>query len=141
MKKWLAPICACLVLGLAVGGCGDDEEDSDGGSAATTEQPATTAKSEKSGGAAATAEKSASVEAVDIDFEPKNVTIAKGGTITWTNTGNLPHTVTKEEGPGPDFDSGSLNSGDTFKQTFKTAGKIDYVCRIHAGQRGTVTVE
>jgi len=140
MKKWLAPICACLVLGLAVVGCGGDDDDSGGDSAATTEQPTTTEKTDGSD-IAVPAVKTAAVDVVDIDYEPKDVTVAKGGTVTWTNTGNIPHTVTKEGGPGPDFDSGTLSPGDTFEQKLDAPGKIDYLCTIHSGQDGSVTVQ
>lgn len=142
MKKWLAPLCACLVLGLAVAGCGGDDDEDSGDSAATTEQTATT---ERAGGAGTdTAGKTAaaeSVDIIDIDYEPRDVTVPKGTTITWTNTGQLPHTVTKEDGPGPDFDSGTVNPDDTFEQQFDTPGKIAYHCTIHSNQRGSVTVE
>ena len=134
-KSWLAPFLACLVLGLAVAGCGGDDDDGDsGGSAATTEQTTTT---EQAGGAATTA----TAEIVDIDYEPRDLTVAKGTTVTWTNTGNLPHTVTKDEGPGPDFDSGTVQPNGTFEQKFDAAGKIDYFCTIHTNQRGSITVE
>lgn len=139
MRKWLLPICACLVLGLAAIGCGDDDDSNGGGSAATTEQTTTTETTDTSQGG--TAQKTAAVDIVDNDYEPVDVTIAKGGTITWTNAGNAPHTVTKESGPGGDFDSSTVNPGDTFEQKFDTAGTIEYVCTIHPGQAGTVTVE
>jgi plastocyanin len=139
-KSWLAPFLACLVLGLAVAGCGGDDDDGDsGGSAATTEQTATTEKAGGSGGGAATTAKK--VDIVDIDYEPRDITVAKGTTITWTNAGQLPHTVTKENGPGSDFDSDTVQPGDTFEQKFDTAGKIDYICTIHDNQRGSVTVQ
>ena len=137
-KSRLAPILACLVLGLAVAGCGDDDEDS-GGGAATTEQTATT---EPAGGSGADKPATtATAEIVDNDYDPRDLTVAKGATITWTNTGQLPHTVTKDAGPGPDFDSGTVDPNGTFEQKFDTAGKIDYFCTIHSGQRGSVTVE
>jgi plastocyanin len=137
-KSWLVLICACLVLGLAIAGCGDDDEDS-GGSAATTEQTATTEQAGGSGGDAAGGTEA--VDIVDIDYEPRAVTVPKGTTITWTNTGRLPHTVTKDDGPGPDFDSDTVDPGGTFEQTFDTPGKIDYICTIHDNQRGSVTVQ
>jgi len=142
VKKWLAPLLACLVLGLMVAGCGDDDDSGDSGSdAATTEQTATT---EQGGGAdsgGAAAGEPVAVDIVDIDYEPKDVTVAKGETITWTNTGDLPHTVTKDDGPGPDFTSETLSNGDTFEETFGTVGTIGYVCKIHPQQTGTITVE
>jgi plastocyanin len=140
MKQFLAAISACLVLGLVAVGCGDDDSDSgDSGSATTAEQTATTEKQASGGGAAAG--KQVAVEIVDIDFEPKDETVKKGVTVKWTNTGKLPHTVTKEEGPGPDFDSGTLQPGDTYEETFTTPGKIAYHCTIHSGQDGSITVQ
>jgi plastocyanin len=141
MKQFLAAISACLVLGLVAVGCGgdDDSDSGDSGSATTAEQTATTEKKAAGGGAAAG--KQVAVEIVDIDFDPQATTVKKGVTVKWTNTGKLPHTVTKEEGPGPDFDSGTLQPGDTYEETFTTPGEIAYHCTIHSGQDGAITVE
>ena len=138
MKQLLATICAALALGLVAVGCGDDDDSGDSGSAATTEQPATTEKQASGGGATA---KQAAIDIVDNDYEPKDQTVKKGVTVKWTNTGDLPHTVTKEDGPGPDFDSGTLQPGDTYEETFTTPGKIAYLCTIHSGQNGSLTVQ
>jgi plastocyanin len=148
MKTLLAAICACLALGLVVAGCGGDDDDSgDSGAAATTEQPADTggggAETDKSSGGAE-AEAGAKVSMKDIAFNPSNVTVAKGGSVTWTNDESVGHDVTKESGPGPDFksgDPGALNGGDTFTQKFDTAGTVKYVCTVHPGMEGTVTVK
>ncbi|HEX2162151.1 MAG TPA: plastocyanin/azurin family copper-binding protein [Thermoleophilaceae bacterium] len=141
MKQLLALICAVLALGLVAAGCGDDDDSSGdgGGSAATTEQTATTEKQASGGGDAAA--KQVEIEVVDIDYEPKDETVPSGTTVKWTNTGDLPHTVTKQDGPGPDFDSGTMEPGDTYEETFTTPGKIAYHCTIHAGQDGSLTVE
>ncbi len=139
MKQFLAAISACLVLGLVAVGCGGDDDSDSGDSAATTEQTTTTEKQASGGGAAAG--KQFAVEIVDIDFDPKAATVKKGVTVKWTNTGKLPHTVTKEEGPGPDFDSGTLQPGDTYEETFTTPGEIAYHCTIHSGQDGSITVK
>ena len=139
MKQLLAVICAALALGLVAVGCGGDDDDSgDGGSAATTEQTATTEERAPGGGAGAA--KQVAVEIVDIDYDPKTATVPTGATVKWTNTGDLPHTVTKDEGPGPDFDSGTLQPGDTYEETFTAPGEIAYLCTIHSGQNGSLTV-
>jgi len=139
MKQLLATICAVLALGLVAAGCGDDDDSSgDGGSAATTEQTATTEKQASGGGSAG---EQVAIEVVDIDYDPKDATVPKGATVKWTNTGNLPHTVTKQDGPGPDFDSGTLQPGDTYEETFTAPGKIAYHCTIHEGQDGSLTVQ
>jgi plastocyanin len=146
MKTLLAAICVSLALGLVVAGCGGDDDDSgDSGAAATTEQPADTGggggAEDKSGGAEA--ESGAKVSMKDISFQPSNVTVAKGGSVTWTNDDSVGHDVTKESGPGPEFksgDPGGIAGGDAFTQKFNTPGSIKYVCTVHPGMEGTVTV-
>jgi LPXTG-motif cell wall-anchored protein len=80
-------------------------------------------------------------EAVSMEdnfFSPATVTVTVGGTVTWTNNGDLPHTTT-----GPTWDSGIMSPGDTFTATFNTVGTFDYVCEIHVaeGMVGTVIVQ
>ncbi len=78
-----------------------------------------------------------------IKFDPDSVTVKVGGTVKWTNNEDVPHDVTKEDGPGADFSSGNGNmkKGDTFEQTFKEAGTVNYVCTVHPNMKGTVNVE
>ncbi len=142
MKKLLVLLIACLALTLAA--CGDDDDDDGGGEAGapTTEQTETTEPPAATGG------ETVIVDIPAIEFDPAEVTVTAGTTVKWTNTDDLPHTVTKESGPGPDFDSGDLEpiSGEgsrpaIFEQTFTETGTVDYVCTIHPGQAGTVTVE
>jgi plastocyanin len=140
MKKWFALLMSCLAVGLVTGGCGSDDDDGDDGgadNAATTEQPAEKAPAEPGGAAKSTV----TVSMKNTLYVPMDVKVRKGGTIEWTNDDPFPHTVTKGSGPGPKFDSGSVDGGGTFEQKFDTAGKIDYVCTIHPNQTGTITVE
>ncbi len=92
--------------------------------------------------APATAQEAADVDVVDVAFEPEEVTVDAGGTVTWTQTGSLPHTVTADDGS---FDShpdctGSggacMGTGDTFAETFDEEGEYAYYCRIHGGPGG-----
>jgi plastocyanin len=81
----------------------------------------------------------AEVEATDqLTFEPETLEIQVGTTVTWTNTGNLIHTVTAEDGS---FD-GDLMAGQTFSHTFDTPGTYEYYCGPHRAQdmTGTITV-
>ena len=66
-----------------------------------------------------------------------------GGTVKWTNNESVPHDVTKEDGPGANFSSGkgNMQQGDTYEQTFKEAGTVNYVCTVHPNMKGTVTVQ
>jgi plastocyanin len=137
MKKLLVLLIACVALTLTFAACGDDDDDDGGGgSAATT----TTEQTDTGGGGGGGAE-AASVDIPEIAFEPADITVKAGTTVTWTNSDDIPHTVTKEGGPGAEFDSGDLDPGATFEQTFDAPGKVDYVCTIHPGQAGTVTVK
>ena len=140
MSRWFAVLVACLALGLVAAGCGGDDDDDGGGDAAkTTEQPAedTTASGGKAAG------DTVAVSLKGIAFNPADVTVKVGGTVNWTNEESVPHDVTKEDGPGPKFSSGNGNmqQGDTYEQTFKEAGKVNYVCTVHPNMKGTVTVE
>lgn len=78
-----------------------------------------------------------SVAVVDFSFNPATLTLPKGTTVTWTNTGSTTHTVTADDGS---FDSGNLPAGQTFSRTFSTAGTFAYHCTIHASMKGTITV-
>ena len=131
-------LLSCLALSLPVAGCGGDDGD-DGGSAGTTQkterQPAEeTTGAAKPGGAV-------TVSMKNTLFVPRDVKVKVGDTIRWTNDDPFPHTVTKTGGPGPKFDSGTVDGGEAYKQKFTQAGKIDYVCTIHPRQVGTITVD
>ena len=140
MKKWLALLLSLLALGLTAVGCGGDDED-DGG-AQTSEQPAQTTPAETGADTgAAAARETVRVGMENIQYVPKDVKVKAGGTVRWTNSDSVPHTVTKQGGPGPKFDSGTMDVGATFKQKFDRPGKVGYVCTIHPNQTGTVTVE
>jgi amicyanin len=139
MNRWFAILLSVLALGLVAGCGGDDDDDGGGGEAAeTTEQPA-----EDTGGGGAAAGDTAEVGMKGIAFDPEEVSVKTGGTVKWTNNESIPHDVTKEDGPGADFSSGNGNmkQGDTYEQTFKEAGKVNYVCTVHPNMKGTVTVE
>jgi plastocyanin len=133
MRKLLALMLACLALGLVACG-GDDDDDGGGGGASTTEQP-----SGGGGGGGAT------VSLKDIQFEPKDLTVNAGETITFTNDESIPHDVHKTSGPGEDFasgPSGGMQEGDTFELTLDEPGTYEYVCDVHApGMSGTIEVK
>jgi plastocyanin len=137
MTKTFALICSVLALTLVAAGCGSDNSKSSdsggGGSTKTQTKPA-------SGGGGG---KPAAVSLKNIQFSPKALSVAKGTTVTWTNDDSVNHDVTKTGGPGPKFSSGSGNmaQGDTYKQKLTTPGTIKYVCTVHPGMAGTITVK
>jgi plastocyanin len=131
MPRLPATLLACLALaaGALVAGCGDDDDTS-----STPASPPAAAPPP----AAAAAGDVVKVGMKDIKFVPADVTAKVGQKIEWTNTDTPPHNVTAKD--GADFASDTLNPGDKFDYTPTKAGKIDYVCTIHPGQSGTITV-
>jgi len=130
MTKLLALILACLALGLVA--CGGDDDDGGGGS---NGEPAA------GGGGGAGVE----VSMENVQFDPKDVTVKTGETITFTNNESIPHDVHKTSGPGDDFSSGGsgeMQQGDTFELKLDEPGKYEYVCHVHApGMAGSITVK
>jgi len=91
--------------------------------------------------AAVEAPESAAVLVEEYRYQPPAVTVAEGGTVTWT-LGADPeqHTVTPRDATAFD-DSGQLFAGDTYEVTFDRAGTYEYLCTLHPTMVGTVTVE
>lgn len=73
----------------------------------------------------------------DFAFQPADLTVAAGTTLTWTNHDGAPHTVTFRNGMA---DSGTLSSGQSFSYTFATPGSFAYYCRIHTNMVAEVKV-
>jgi plastocyanin len=71
-------------------------------------------------------------------FSPSKTEVKSGTTVTWTNKDAVPHTVTSTKTDDVDsatsglFDSGTLQTGESFSYTFKKAGEYPYECTIHA---------
>lgn len=88
-------------------------------------------------GSASTAPGTVAVTMGDNQFEPPSAIVGAGGTVTWTNTDGIPHTVTATDGS---FDSGIMMPGDTFSYRFDQLGTVPYRCILHPGMEGTVDV-
>jgi plastocyanin len=118
MKRIPTLLAVLALAALPLFGCGGDDSEPAGAAA----KPAPAAATE--------------VQMVDNAFEPKDLTVEVGDTVTWTNGGELAHTATSSE-----FDSGGIAAGETFEWTAEKAGTVDYVCTFHPGMEGTITVE
>lgn len=71
-------------------------------------------------------------------FSPKTTFVNVGGTVTWTNGTDAPHTVTSDSGSG--LASGTIGPGTTFNHAFATTGTFAYHCTVHTYMVGTVRV-
>jgi plastocyanin len=71
-------------------------------------------------------------------FQPHSLEIPTGATVTWVNHSDMAHTVT-----GDDLafdDSGLIEPGDSFRQTFTEPGTYRYHCGPHPEMTGVIVV-
>jgi plastocyanin len=70
-------------------------------------------------------------------YGPKEITVAPGTKIVWTNHDETPHTVTSAD---KSFASKGLDTDDKFEHTFATEGDFNYFCTVHPFMTGVVHV-
>lgn len=106
---------------------------------APTVEPAAAAPTAAPAAAAAAVGQEATVEIRDFSFNPPQIEIVVGDTITWTNQDGVPHTTTAiERGV---LQSGAIPpDGGSFSQTFTEAGEFPYFCEFHPNMEGTIVV-
>ena len=75
----------------------------------------------------------------DFAFDPPELSVPVGTTVTWTNEDNTTHTVTGTDTGSP-IASRDLDHGNTYSVTFDQVGTFNYLCSIHTNMTGTVTV-
>lgn len=133
-RRGLLVALAAGVTGVLVVGCS-------GGT--STAAPAS--GSSQSGGSSSSSGEASTVVKMgdDMKYNPETITVAKGATVEWQNTGTSPHTVTCDPSKAVNkanvalpsgaqaFDSGMLNAGATWKHTFDVAGDYTYFCIPH----------
>ncbi len=66
-------------------------------------------------------------------FEPDDLAVRPGTTVTWVNQDDRDHTVTADEGA---WDSGLIPPGESFAYTFEQPGIYLYHCALHGGPGG-----
>ena len=80
--------------------------------------------------------------AVTIDnftFNPQNLTVKAGTTVTWTNKDDIPHGIAAVKNAFTR--SKALDTDDSYSFTFTTPGTYAYFCYIHPHMTGTIVVE
>jgi plastocyanin len=107
-----------------------------GGASAEAAQEATPDAADAGTGAAA---ESVAVEIKDFAFNPAEITVPVGDSVTWTNGDAAPHTATGLDREA--LQSGAIAPGESFTQTFDTAGTIEYFCEFHPNMKGSIVVE
>jgi plastocyanin len=127
MRKvlWIACLIALAVAVPTLVGC----------SAAT---PAPSPSASSGAGASSSGAGGAAVSIANFAFNPADLTVKAGDSVTWTNNDSAPHTVTSDSGA---FDSGQLSQGAKFTQKFDKAGTYSYHCTNHPSMTAKITVQ
>lgn len=89
---------------------------------------------------ASAAPKVVTIEIRNFEFQPATVTVSAGDTVEWKNDDSAPHTATANA-PKPGFDSGTIQSGTSWRYTASAKGTYSYICTIHPYMKGTLIVQ
>jgi plastocyanin len=107
------------------------------GKAPPPAQPAPGQAPQQTGADSAAATNVLSARMEDFSFQPARLEVQRGTRVTWTNQGQVIHTVTANDGS---FDSGDIGSGARGSITFSRPGTYEYHCRPHPFMRGVIVV-
>ena len=83
-------------------------------------------------------QRDATVTMIGNSFDPVAVTVPVNGKVLWVGSGTT-HNVAFGSADAPSG-CGNWSIGDCLR-TFPTAGIFDYVCTLHSGMAGRVTVQ
>ncbi len=90
--------------------------------------------------AAARAEREANPPLVHIDnftFSPQEISVPRGGTVTWVNDDDIPHALAASDKA---FRSKAMDTDEQFSFTFNKPGTYAYFCSLHPHMQGKVIV-
>lgn len=83
----------------------------------------------------------ATVHTVKIEamqFGPASLEVRAGDRVAWKNADPFPHTATSVDRK---FDSGNMAAEKTWTWTARQKGVYPYICTLHPGMKGVVTVK
>jgi len=145
-----------VAAGATLAGCSSSggSSGSDDGESSSDGEAATETAESGDGGSGSEWTETSTVEMTDeLAYEPKNIQVEAGTTITFENVGSIGHTVTAYEDKIPDgadyfasggFDSlqaakdgysngqeGNIPEGESYEVTLETTGTYEYYCIPH----------
>jgi plastocyanin len=143
--RMLLPVLAALVLVLAA--CTGTGSGSTAESSASAEQSAEASTAESMEASAEASEGGGDGQTVNLTgfaFDPAEITVGVGDTVTFVNEDSASHTVT--EGTDGNAADGArideqINAGESVEITFNEAGDIDVTCLFHSQMNMVVHVE
>ena len=126
-----ALLAAALLVLVALAGCGGSSSGS-GSSGSGSSGSGSSA----SGSGGSTSGSAVAVSLKDFAFDPAQIAVPVGGTVTFTNNDSTQHNVT-----GDTWSSGPMDPGKTYSHTFTTAGTFPIHCSIHPSMTASVVVK
>ena len=120
MRRLAIPV---LLLALFAAACGGDDDGDSGEQGASSE---------------ACPSGAVEIKMVDIKFDPQDATASVGQQVCWVNEDTIDHNAVADNQA---FESELFGKGQTFTATMESPGEISYVCTVHPGMTGTITVE
>ncbi len=89
------------------------------------------------------AEGTATIDIQTFQFQPKQLEVKAGATVTWINQDDIRHTVTSGAPDNKDgrFDATLAGKGAKFSFTFSQPGTYSFFCDRHQHMRGEITVK
>ena len=121
-RRWMRTLAALFAVTMLAAACGGDETPPATGGGSPSE-------SAGSGGGA-------DLTIVDFAFSPTELSVTEGQTITITNTGDVSHTFTTDDGA---IDQ-TISAGETVDVTLTGVTTGGFHCRFHTQMTGTLTV-
>jgi len=73
----------------------------------------------------------------NFSFQPAQLTVPKGATVTVTNADRVTHTLTSRDGS---FDTRPLSAGKSATIVLQRSGTFPFSCQIHPSMAGTLVV-
>ena len=149
-RRTFLTLAGTSLAGLTLAGCGDDSD--------ATPTSASSGRQDKQEQVAQAAGQALThvVEMNDeLKFDPEQLTITVGDTVTWRTVGVMPHTATCDPSRANDpdehvllpagaepWDSGTVGKDEEFSHAFEVAGEYTYFCIPHeaAGMVGHLLV-
>lgn len=127
-----------LVLILALAGCGGGDDAGVG----TPQAEAPTATAPSPGDAVPPEDGGERVLVQGFRFQPAELTVAVGTTVTWSNEDDIRHTATSGTPEAADGGFAVVLDGKGTQASvpFREAGTYTYFCEVHNSMRGTVVV-
>jgi plastocyanin len=78
------------------------------------------------------------IHVANFTYDPAELIIKPGTTVTWVNDDDIPHLIAEDNGK---FRSKALDTGEKFSMILSQGGEIDYYCALHPHMKGKILVK